>query len=666
MSEDRAIPFGKYELLERLGAGGMANVYRARYTAAPGITKPVVIKRVLDEYAENPTFMELFIHEARISVGLSHGNIVQVFDFGQVNGEYYLAMELVDGQPLSRVLKRAQQQGLRFLPQALAASIAIEMCKGLHYAHTRTDEQGRPLGIVHRDVSPDNVLVSYDGEVKITDFGIAKAQLAGRPITDAGMVKGKYLYLSPEQAQGQEDLDARSDVYAVGVVLYRMLCGRLPFEGRDFEVMERIVRGDITPALHLNPDLDGQLSQLVMRALATSRGERFQSAEELQQALSRWMATRAPHFSVNSLKHLMGWLYAQELKALGRNSVLPQEFLDQVSLWTGTSDVTGLEKPPSVETRLAPVETKPLAGQQAQDAWKWDTQPETVFPPERRRTLEAGGASGELETSPPDGERASRWGRTLGWSLGLALMAALMGGLFWVMRGPGPLEIHSEPPGAQVRIDGQLRGVTPLVLEDVSPDSLHTVELVLLGWKSWQRSFAAGTLRGKVEAELEELEQPVQEPPKAEPAPEPEAPKDGKQPEEPRLATKKAVAQPKSPSGSQQSGAQSGARAGGGAGLRITVADKPSPETAAAKYKAGVKQLARGKLEKAKELFWQCLAHDPKSARCFRRLGEVSAALGNTEEALEYYGRFLELDPRGEGANAAKAYVREHRSQGGR
>jgi eukaryotic-like serine/threonine-protein kinase len=633
VTEDKAIPFGKYELLERLGVGGMATVYRARYLAAPGITKPVVIKRVLDEYAENPKFMELFIHEARISVGLSHGNIVQVFDFGQVKGESYLAMELVDGQPLSRVLKRAQHQGLRFLPQALAASIAIEMCKGLHYAHTRNDEQGRPLGIVHRDVSPDNVLVSYDGEVKIADFGIAKAQLAGRPITDAGMVKGKYLYLSPEQARGQDDVDARSDVYAVGVVLYRMLCGRLPFEGRDFEVMERIVRGGITPAIHLNPELDGLFNQIVMRALATSRGERFQSAEELQQALSRWMATRAPLFSVNSLKHLLGWLYAEELKALGRAPALPQEFLDQVSLWTGSSGETGPAKPASMETRAAPVETKPRS------------------------------APGALGAAPEDGERAGGGGRTLGWSLGLALTAAVLGGLFWVLRGPGPLEIHSEPPGAQVRIDGQLRGVTPLVVEDVSPDSLHTVELVLLGWKSWQRSFPVGTLRGKVEAELEELEQPGREPPKAEPVAEPEEPQAL---DEPRVAAKKASVPSKSPSGSPQSGPQTGARAGSGAGLRITAADKPSPEIATAKYKAGMKQLARGKLEKAKELFWQCLAHDPKSARCFRRLGEVSASLGNTEEALEYYSRFLELDPRGQGANTARAYVREHRNQGGR
>jgi serine/threonine protein kinase len=630
VSEDKATPFGKYELLERLGAGGMANVYRARYTVAPGITKPVVIKRVLPEYAENPTFMEMFVHEARISVGLSHGNIVQVFDFGQVNSEYYLAMELVDGQPLSRVLKRAQALGVHNLPQPLAASIAIEICKGLHYAHTRTDEQGHPLGLVHRDVSPDNVLVSYGGEVKLTDFGIAKVQLAGRPITDVGMVKGKYLFFSPEQAQGQDDLDARSDVYAVGVLLYRMLCGRLPFEGRDFEVLDRIVRGEVTPVLHLNPELDGMLSQIVMRALATSRGERFQSAEDLQQALSRWLATRAPLFTVATLKHLMGWLYGQELKALGRPPVLPQEFLDQVALWSGAPIESGQTRPGSAETQ--PELPNPLSGPRRASA-------------SRRKT--------EIEMALEEG--SGRGGRVLGWALGLAVMAVGLGLAALTLRGPKPLEIHSEPPGAQVRINGKILGATPLVVEDVAPDALHTVELALVGWKPWRRSFAAGALTGKVEAELEEVEVAAPEPPDAE-----------QEEEEPRAGMARGPAQPKASAGAPQSTPPTGARAIGGARLKVTAASKPSPEVAAAKYKQGMKQLAKGQLEKAKELFWQCLANDAKSARCFRRLGEVSAALGNTEEALEYYARFLELEPRGEGANAARAYLRNQRNQAGK
>jgi serine/threonine protein kinase len=648
--EDKATPFGKYELLERLGVGGMATVYRARYTAAPGITKPVVIKRVLSELAENRTFVEQFIHEARISVELSHGNVVQVFDFGQVKGEYFLAMELVDGQPLSRVIKRARALGIAQLPQPIVASIGIEMCKGLHYAHTRTDEKGRPLGLVHRDVSPDNVLLSYAGEVKITDFGIAKAEMAGRPITEAGIVKGKYLFFSPEQALG-EALDARSDVYAVGVVLYRMLTGRLPFEGQDYEVLDRIVRGEITPVFQLNRELDGGLAQIVMRALARTRGERFQSAEELQLALSRWVATRAPFFTVTTLKHLMGWLYEKELKPLGRAPVLPQEFLDQVLLWREASVDVRLGVESSVETKAAPDDPTDPAQVETQPGMEGSGQP-------------AGSREAARdERRPRSTYRAlsSRRGRMLA---GAVIMAAVSLGLVLVVltqRGPPPVEIHSRPPGALVRLDGEVRGMTPVILEGVAPDTLHILELSLLGKKPWQRSYEAGTLRGTIDVNLEAMERPPLDP----------SPGSGTEPvvekEEPRSTAAPATAPPaNSPSTPRQTGVKPTSRPGGATGLRVTTADKLSPDTAAAKYRQGVKLLSRGQLAKAKEQFWECLAHDPKAARCFRGLGEVSAALGSTEEALEYYSRFLDLDPRGEGAEAARSYIRKQRRERGR
>jgi eukaryotic-like serine/threonine-protein kinase len=660
--EDKATPFGKYELLERLGIGGMATVYRARYTAAPGITKPVVIKRVLSELAENRSFVEQFIHEARISVELSHGNIVQVFDFGQVKGEYFLAMELVDGHPLSRVVKRARTLGIAQLPQPVAASIAIEMCKGLHYAHTRTDENGRPLGLVHRDVSPDNVLLSYTGEVKITDFGIAKAEMAGRPITEAGIVKGKYLFFSPEQALG-EALDARSDVYAVGVVLYRMLTGRLPFEGQDYEVLDRVVKGEITPVIQLNREVDRALAQIVMRALAKARGERYQSAEELQQALSRWVATRVPFFTVTTLKHLMGWLYEKELRALGRAPALPQEFLDQALLWREASvdPRPGVES--SVETRAAP--------DSPTDPAQVETQPdvEGSGQPARRREV----SRNERSSRSTFGALSGKRGRILAWAV---TMAAISLGLVLVIltqRRPPPIEIRSQPLGAQVRLDGVFRGMTPVVLEDVTPEMLHVLELSLLGKQPWQRSYEAGKLPGKIDVNLEAMELPPLEPPPGsgkEPVVEKE---DGKAvereagKEEPSSTTAQVTTPPAGPpSTPRQPGVKPTARPGGGTGLRVTTADKLSPETAAAKYRQGVKLLSRGQLAKAKEQFWECLAHDPKAARCFRGLGEVSAALGSTEEALEYYSRFLDLDPRGEGAEAARSYIRKTRRERGR
>jgi serine/threonine protein kinase len=162
VSSEETTRFGKYELLDRIAAGGMAEIFRARYEPAKGVSKQVVIKRILPAYAENKGFIGMFTNEAKIAMGLSHGNIAQVFDFGAIDGDYFLAMELVDGQPLSKVAKRAKELGLPVLPSDIAAFIVAELLKGLHYAHTRLDEDGRPLRIVHRDVSPQNVLLGFE------------------------------------------------------------------------------------------------------------------------------------------------------------------------------------------------------------------------------------------------------------------------------------------------------------------------------------------------------------------------------------------------------------------------------------------------------------------------------------------------------------------------
>jgi serine/threonine-protein kinase len=497
-------PFGKYELIERLGMGGMAIVYRARYTAAPGITKSVVIKKVLDVYAENPAFVKLFIHEARISVGLNHGNIVQVFDFGQVNGEYFLAMELVEGQPLSRVLKKAQAMNLAKLPAPLAVNIAIEMCKGLHHAHTRADEKGRPLGLVHRDISPDNVLISYEGEVKISDFGVAKAQLAGRPETEAGMVKGKYLYFSPEQAMG-EQLDARSDVYAVGVVLFRMLCGRLPAEGSEMEVMQRIVHGKLTPAVQLNPELDPSLVDILEEAMAHQRGDRIASAEALQHQLSHWMATRAPLFPAHTLKHMMGLLYEPELTALGRPPQVAPRFREQMARWSASQRWRTLEEPEE-QKPVAP--KQPPAGEVPSAI--------TLTTPQ---SGEAEGTGTQVTATVPNAqmEGASRGLKARYFWLAGAVAVVLAGlvlGLFWKMRTP-PLEVFSTPLGAQVIVDGVPKGTTPVKLEGVGRKAPHTVELSLKGMRPWSQRFEAGTLAARLDVTLEPSSPPASSAPAA-------------------------------------------------------------------------------------------------------------------------------------------------------
>jgi serine/threonine protein kinase len=325
--------FGKYKLLERIATGGMAEIFRARLTGAAGVTKPVVIKKILPGYAGNSAFVSMFVNEARIAAGLSHGNIAQVFDFGEVDGQYFIAMEWVDGQPLARVLRRAREKGLYTLPQPLALLIAVEVLEGLAYAHTRLDERGRPLHIIHRDVSPQNVLVSYEGQVKLVDFGIARARLAGLGEADDTRVKGKYAYFAPEQARGRE-LDARTDVFAAGVVLYEMLCGRLPFEGRMEDVLRKVALGDFPRPRDLNPDLPPALERILLTALAVEREQRYATAEAFVEALTRHLHTAAPDVSPRARAHLMSYLFEAELVEDGRPVLLPREFLAQLARWT--------------------------------------------------------------------------------------------------------------------------------------------------------------------------------------------------------------------------------------------------------------------------------------------------------------------------------------------
>ncbi|NOK38789.1 protein kinase [Corallococcus exercitus] len=352
--------FGRYELVSWLGRGGMAETWRAQLVGDAGVTKPVLIKKVLPEYANDEAFISMFISEARISATLSHGNVAQVFDFGRVDGEYFLAMEFVDGQPLHRVLKRAMKSELAALPIPVAVFIAMEMCRGLHYAHTRTDSRGQPLGIVHRDISPDNVLLGYEGQVKIVDFGIAKAQLIRGFKTAPGVVKGKYLFFSPEQARGEE-VDARTDVWATGVVLYELLCGKLPVEGPPHVVMMRVARGEIPAPRLLRPDLPKELNDIVMKALTPDREQRFESSHAFGDALAGFLYSNFPRFSSMTIAHLLRMLFRGDLAQEGRELSVPGSFLEELKAWREqAAPEEPVTPPPSTERqtrRLRPVST---------------------------------------------------------------------------------------------------------------------------------------------------------------------------------------------------------------------------------------------------------------------------------------------------------------------
>ncbi|MFN7134944.1 MAG: serine/threonine protein kinase, partial [Myxococcales bacterium] len=344
--------FGKYVLLDRLAAGGMAEIFRARFMAAAGVTKPVVIKRILPHYAGNHAFVSMFINEAKIAVGLAHGNIAQVFDFGEIDGEYYLAMEYVHGQSISKLAKKARAINLPF-PIPIAIYVMAEACAGLYYAHSRADEQGRPLGIVHRDVSPQNIIVSFEGQVKLVDFGIAKARLAGKNETEHGAMKGKYVYFSPEQTRSKP-LDGRSDIFAAGICLYELLTGRLPFDGKMIDVLGRISRCEFDrPSLH-NPNVAPELEQIVLKAMTLRAEDRFQTALEMNEALMQYLHTAWPRFSRNQVAHLAQYLCKEELEQEGVPLRLPEDFQHHLAEWMGGSKVKSSPSRPTAVEQLPP------------------------------------------------------------------------------------------------------------------------------------------------------------------------------------------------------------------------------------------------------------------------------------------------------------------------
>src|SRR5512138_1131297 len=268
--------FGKYTLIRKIGTGGMAEVFLARTTVAQGLNKTLVIKKIHTAYARSRQFVTMFVDEAKIALGLNHPNIIQVFDFGAVGDTYFLAMEYVEGMDLLRLLQEAAKARVR-LPYGLSAYIVQQLAKGLDYAHRKTDDFGQPLGIVHRDISPQNILLSWDGSVKIVDFGIARARDVHE---EDGVIKGKFAYMSPEQARG-EPVDCRSDVWSAGIVLHELITGRPLFAGRGKEALEQVKAGAIAPLRDAVPDVPAALERVVHKALAYHRDDRYPTAREL-------------------------------------------------------------------------------------------------------------------------------------------------------------------------------------------------------------------------------------------------------------------------------------------------------------------------------------------------------------------------------------------------
>jgi serine/threonine protein kinase len=302
--------FGKYDLLALLATGGMAEIWLARVSGMAGFEKLVVIKRLLDKLAIDNEYVEMFLDEARINARLTHSNIVQVLELGQVEGKYFMAMEFVPGLSVSQVGKRATKV-LGNVPQEVACGIITQSCSGLHYAHEKTMPDGSPLNIIHRDVSPQNLILTYEGLVKVLDFGIAKADQR-QSQTRTGLVKGKFSYMSPEQCLGQ-GLDKRSDVFALGIVLFELCTARRLFKrGSTYETYTAITKADVPSPRKLNPQVHEAVEAVILRSLALKRDDRYATADAMQDALEEAMRKAGLRGSATDLARFMNETFAAE------------------------------------------------------------------------------------------------------------------------------------------------------------------------------------------------------------------------------------------------------------------------------------------------------------------------------------------------------------------
>jgi serine/threonine protein kinase len=312
MDERFPIRFGKYLLLEKIATGGMAELFRAMIAGDQGFEKLVAIKRILPHLTDQQEFIHAFIDEAKLAALLQHPNIVQVYDFGSIQGSYFISMEHLFGQDLHSIMARSKE---RHCPLEFHHAIAIvsRICEGLDYAHKLKDLQGQPLHLIHRDINPVNILITYEGEVKIVDFGIAKAT-GKNTKTREGLIKGKISYMSPEQASGNP-VDHRSDIFSTGIILYEMLTAEPMYQGEDLEILAQVQEARFEPPENLNPDLPPELCRVLCHALKKDPASRYQSASELLTDLENCGCSISPRLATRSIAQLMNRLFSTEIEA---------------------------------------------------------------------------------------------------------------------------------------------------------------------------------------------------------------------------------------------------------------------------------------------------------------------------------------------------------------
>ncbi len=522
------IKFGKYLLLERIAVGGMAEVFIAKAFGAEGFERLLAIKKILPTLGEDAEFISMFVDEARIAAQLAHANIVQVLELGKHEETLFIVMEYVSGRDLRQLMERYRRRQ-QPMPIPQAAYVVKEVCEALDHAHRKRDAKGRPLGIVHRDVSPQNVLVGFEGEVKLIDFGIAKAESRLQK-TQAGILKGKFSYMSPEQVKG-EPVDARSDVFACGILLWEMVTGEKLFTGdSDYAVLDKVRMGLVPPPRSRNPRCPEALEKVILKVLAVDPALRHQSASDLHDELVRFTVAADAVFGP---RQLAAWLreefaseYEQEQKRLrtwlsvarppptvppvspaarGAGAPAPQAPLPAVVV----ADLTRTPvdpNPPAVATRPQESPTLQIDTDALRGAPRFDVSQDATVAPRRMR-----GAA--LSRPAPRAGGARRMAL-----YAVVPLAVVLAGISWVARTsrrealPGTVIVTLSPPvaSADLAIDGRPSGSLPPFVHTLSPGR-HRLEGRAEGFRPFAVTVevAPGGQPREVVASLEP-EQPMQ------------------------------------------------------------------------------------------------------------------------------------------------------------
>lgn len=467
--------FGKYFLIEKLAVGGMAEIYKAKTFGVDGFEKELAIKRILPHCSADKDFITMLIDEAKLSVMLSHANIVQVYDLGKVGDDYFISMEFIHGINLRDILYRCRE-GKIPIPPDISVYITSEICKGLDYAHRKTDQHGHPLNIVHRDVSPQNVLISYEGEVKIVDFGIAKAAM-NISHTMAGILKGKIAYMSPEQAMGKA-IDGRTDIFSAGILLYEMLTGTRLFTGESqFEVLKKIRTTRIS-AEGLPDSIPAPLGPVVAKALSYNIENRYRYAGDLQIELTKYLYSTYVDFSPRKLASFIKEIFSTEMREEQITRAREAGFEVQtssMSVGEGAKQMEIVHRETVVDLKQAPL---------TEEAPQALGETRLVAKPSAKKILER-----EARTEKTKKIK----NRALKLTAAAILVVAFAGLTLWfgprfvkkekavetvAQAATGTARVTSEPTGAKIFIDGSDTGqVTPALISNLEITKTYAIRV---------------------------------------------------------------------------------------------------------------------------------------------------------------------------------------------